>query len=126
MSILTLLAQKKPLGGEITPQAGGYKTGLTTGLESANVFEKLISNALAAITIVGGLMFVLYFLLGALNWTTSGGDKAKIDKAKSMMTNAAIGLIIILLSYSIAYIVGAVLGIKILEPMEMLSTTIKF
>jgi hypothetical protein len=71
-------------------------------------------------------MFILYFLLGALQWVSGGGDKGKIDKAKAMMTNAAVGLIIISLSYSITWIVGKALGIEILNPASMLQTYIKF
>lgn len=78
--------------------------------------EKLISNSLVVLTAVAGIAFVLWFLLGGLNWITAGGDKGKIDKAKGMMTNGAIGLIVIAVSYAITWIVGAALGIKVLEP----------
>ncbi|GAB4026366.1 MAG: hypothetical protein Fur0011_1820 [Candidatus Microgenomates bacterium] len=94
---------------------GGYQPG-TDITSSTNTFEKLISNILVVLTVVAGIAFVLYFLLGGLNWITAGGDKGKIEKAKGMMTGGAIGLIIIVLSYSITWIVGAALGLKILEP----------
>jgi hypothetical protein len=75
-----------------------------------------MSNVLVILTLVAGMAFVLYFLLGGLNWITAGGDKGKIDKAKGMMTNGAIGMIIIALSYAITWIVGKALGIDILNP----------
>lgn len=94
---------------------GGYQSG--GGVDgSISAIEKLISNVLVVLTAVAGIAFSLYFLLGGLNWITAGGDKGKIDKAKGMMTNGAIGLIIIAVSYAITWIVGAVLGIDILEP----------
>lgn len=100
-------------GGIVTP--GGYQPG--SGIEgSTSAIEKLISNVLVMLTVVAGMAFVLYFLLGGLNWITAGGDKGKIDKAKGMMTNGAIGLIIIALSYSITWIVGKAIGIDILNP----------
>ncbi len=108
-----LLAQSKPLGNITTP--GGYKPG--AGIEgSTSAVEKLISNVLVVLTVVAGLAFTLYFLLGGLNWITAGGDKGKIDKAKGMMTNGAIGLIVIAVSYAITWIVGKALGIDILNP----------
>lgn len=94
---------------------GGYQPG-TDLAGSTSAFEKLISNVLVVLTVVAGIAFVLYFLLGGLNWVTSGGDKGKVDKAKGMMTNGAIGIIIIAVSYAIVWIVGAALGIDILEP----------
>lgn len=94
---------------------GGYQPG--SGIEgSTSAVEKLISNVLIVLTIVAGISFALYFLLGGLNWITAGGDKGKIDKAKGMMTNGAIGLIVIAVSYAITFIVGKALGLDILNP----------
>jgi cytochrome bd-type quinol oxidase subunit 2 len=94
---------------------GGYQPG--SGIEgSTSAIEKLISNTLVILTIVSGLAFTLYFLLGGLNWIVAGGDKGKIDKAKSMMTNGAIGMVVIAVSYAITWIVGKALGIDILNP----------
>lgn len=94
---------------------GGYQP--TGGIEGAtSAVEKLISNVLVVLTIVAGIAFTLYFLLGGLNWITAGGDKGKIDKAKGMMTNGAIGMIVITVSYSVVWIVSKALGLNILEP----------
>ncbi len=113
------LAQAKPLGNITAP--GGYNpTGGDIG-DSTSAIEKLISNTLVVLTIVAGIAFALYFLLGGLNWITAGGDKGKIDKAKGMMTNGAIGLIIITVSYSITWIVGKALGLDILNPGAMIN-----
>lgn len=95
---------------------GGYQP---TGEEIINYtdpIEKLISNTLVVLTAVAGIAFTLYFLLGGLTWITAGGDKGKVDTAKSMMTNGAIGLIIIVVSYAIVWIVSAALGLDVLEP----------
>jgi len=73
------------------------------------------------VTVVAGLSFILYFLLGGLNWITAGGDKGKIEKAKGMMTNGAIGMIVIAVSYAITYIVGKALGIDILNPATIIN-----
>lgn len=82
--------------------------------------EKLISNTIATLTIIGGLMFIIYFLVGGLSWITAGGDQGKIENAKKKMTGAAIGIIIIALSYSISYIISQVVGIDILNPSKVL------
>jgi hypothetical protein len=105
-------------GGIVTP--GGYQPG-TDIAGSTSAIEKLMSNILVMLTVVAGMAFVLYFLLGGLNWITAGGDKGKIDKAKGMMTNGAIGLIIIALSYSITWIVGKAIGIDILNPATIIN-----
>ncbi len=100
-------------GGFVTP--GGYQPG-TDLASNTSAVEKLISNVLVVLTVTAGIAFALWFLMGGLNWITAGGDKGKIDKAKGMMTNGAIGLIIIVVSYAITWIVGSALGLNILEP----------
>jgi hypothetical protein len=94
---------------------GGYQPG-TDIAGSTSAIERLISNFLVVLTLVAGISFALYFLLGGLNWITAGGDKAKIDKAKSMMTGGATGIIIVTVSYAIVWIVGEALGLDILNP----------
>lgn len=106
-------------GGITTP--GGYQPVGNSITDSTNAVEKLISNTLVVLTAVAGIAFTIYFLLGGLNWITAGGDKGKIDKAKSMMSNGAIGMIIITISYSIVWIVGKALGLNILQPGTIIS-----
>ncbi len=98
----------------------GYQPKGTKAENFLNTGEHIISNILAVLSILGGIYFVVYFLLGGLNWITAGGDQGKIDKAKKQMTGAAIGLIIISASYAISYIVGLVTGIHVLEPANLL------
>jgi len=77
--------------------------------------ESMFTMVFGFLTIVAGLTFLIYFLIGALNWVTGGGDEKKVDTAKSYMTNGAIGLIIVIAAYSIVFIVGKVLGLNILD-----------
>lgn len=84
--------------------------------DGPNQIENLFTTIFGFLTIVAGLAFLIYFLVGALNWVTAGGDEKKVDAAKSYMTNGAIGMIIIVATYAIIWIVGEVLGISILHP----------
>jgi cellobiose-specific phosphotransferase system component IIC len=70
------------------------------------------------LTLVAGLAFLVYFMIGALNWVTAGGDKGKVDTAKMYMTNGAIGMITIVAAYAVIWIVGQVLGLEILNPAD--------
>lgn len=127
--MIKLLAQTnsgKGLGGNITGFENAYNPTGSDAKAYLSTAELIISNVLTILTIVAGIAFTLYFLLGGLNWITSGGDKQKVETAKSMMTNGAIGLIIIVVSYSIVWIVGQVLGIDILKPADVLQGAIKF
>ncbi len=48
-----------------------------------------------------GIIAVILIIYGGFLWMTSGGDPQKIDKAKTVLKNAVIGLIIIILAFAI-------------------------
>ena len=54
-----------------------------------------------ALGVLGTIATILVFYAGFL-WMTAAGDDEQIGKAKSIMTAAIIGLIVILASYSIS------------------------
>lgn len=55
----------------------------------------VLTFAIRAFFIIAGLAALLYLLLGALAWVTSGGDKENVSKAQSKITNAIIGVVLI-------------------------------
>jgi hypothetical protein len=84
------------------------------------VLEKVMSMVLGFFTILGGLMFIIFFVLGALSWLTGGGKSEQLKRAQEQLTNALIGLIIVVASYAVFYIVGQILGLNILNPAQSL------
>ena len=77
-----------------------------------------VSNLIGFVTILGGLFFVIYMLVAGFEWLQAGGDSGKVEKAKSRMTNAAIGLLVMILSIAIVGIIGGVFGLDILNPVD--------
>jgi len=95
---------------------GAYDPALSPGVSSySNAFAKILSNVVGFLTLLGGLFFLIYFMIGGLNWIMAGGKPENIQKAQDTMTNAVIGLIIMVAAYSIAFIVSQVLGIDFLN-----------
>jgi len=115
-----LLAQGIKFDSITTP--GAYDPAASQSVDPyTSAAEKIISNALVILTVIAGITFVIQFLLGGINWITAGGQKDKVDTAKAMMTNGAIGLILIVVSYAIVWIVGKALGLNILEPASVIN-----
>lgn len=56
----------------------------------------IITFIIRAFFVVGGLLALIYLLLGALAWITSGGDKESVKKAQEKIQAAIIGLIVII------------------------------
>ncbi|MBI4225630.1 hypothetical protein HY612_00790 [Candidatus Roizmanbacteria bacterium] len=55
----------------------------------------ILTFMIRAFFIVAGLAALLFLLLGALSWVTSGGNKENVDKARDKITAAILGLILI-------------------------------
>ena len=84
----------------------------------AKTGQQFISGLLPAIIgfifIVGTVGFFFMFLFGAIQWIFSGGDKGAVEQAKARITQAFIGLIILIATYAIISLVETFLGINIL------------
>ena len=59
------------------------------------VFNEVLTFVIRFFFIIAGLVALLYLLLGALSWITSGGNKESVDKAREKIQAALIGLILI-------------------------------
>lgn len=114
----TDLGQLKPAASPFTP-AEGVKTIGGTGSAGAALVS-FLTMLIGFLTTLAGLMFLIYFIVAALSWVTSGGDKGKVEHAQQQMTNAALGLIIVIAAYGIVGIVGGVVGLDILNPIKLL------
>ncbi|MDQ3008382.1 MAG: pilin [bacterium] len=118
MFLSSLISQATELG-TFTPPTQAYTTGSGTGSELANL-EILISRILSILTVVGGIFFVIYFVLAAFKWITAGGDSAKIGKARDEMVQGVIGLIILVAAYGIVGLIGTIIGLDLLNPAKTL------
>lgn len=112
-----------PLGGFTTPIPAFQPDVTGTGTAAfAEPFTKFLSNFIGFLTTLAGILFLIYFLFAGLSWVTSGGDKAKVEKAKDQLTQAAIGLIVVIAAYSIVGVIGRVFGLDILNPIKIIET----
>lgn len=79
-----------------------------------------LSSLITTFTVVAGLAFIIYFIMAAFKWITSSGDKNKTEEAKTQMTQAVLGLIVVVAGYFIVALIGGVLGLDILNPGKLL------
>lgn len=81
-------------------QAAGGQTGLGQSDPRATT-ASIIKAVMGAI----GIIFVGLMVYAGFLWMTAGGEEERVNKSKSLITQAIIGLIIVLLSYSITFFV---------------------
>ena len=89
------------------------KLGENTGVAyEEGSLGKLFGTAFNTIVTVGALFVFFQMIMGALNWINSQGDKEKIQKAQKQITNALIGLVILVMIWILFFtITGEIFGI---------------
>jgi len=108
-----------PSAGSSAPAGTGLKTAGNqmknfsgnAGLETADqsnltsIIGKLLKGFLGLL----GTVFVVLTIYAGFLWMTAQGNEEQITKSKKMLTNAVIGLIIVVLAYTITNFVLAAL-----------------
>ena len=65
------------------------------------IVGKIIKAALSLI----GVVFLILIVYGGYLWMTASGNEERLKKAKTIITNATVGLIIVLMAYAITYFI---------------------
>lgn len=80
-------------------------TNMASPVDSVTDGYNLLMTALKWIYTVFFVIATMYILFAAYSFTTSGGDKAKVDKAKKQLLYAVVAIVIALLNVTIIYAV---------------------
>lgn len=84
--------------GNLDTAVGG--TSLATSASGGNILP-IISYLLTLVLGFLGVALVIMIIWAGIMWMMAGGEKGNVDKAKAMIKNAVIGLLIVLSSYAI-------------------------
>lgn len=127
MAIHVFAQDGEPLGGTIGGVKGlgpfGNIGANAPGPESGLVaVTKTVSSIIGFMTIAAGIWFIFQFLVGGFFWMTSAGDKAKLHEARERLTNAFVGLIIVVASWAILALASQFLGVDFIisSPAEII------
>ncbi len=91
----------------VSPASVGYRNPLgTTNIPT--VIGRVVRTAIG----IMGALFLAAFIYGGIQWMTAGGEADRVKKARTTLTNALIGLLIVGFSYTIlATLFGALGGL---------------
>lgn len=88
--------------------------GNLSSLNGVGFFQRLLPALIAAGLVIGVVIFFFMLLAGAVQWISSGGDKGAVEAARGRITNAIIGLVILLSLFAITRLIETFFGIDIL------------
>lgn len=74
---------------------------LPSTADPTTVVAAVIKGALGVVAII----FFIIIVIAGFRWMTGGGNEESIAKAKKMISNATIGLIVIIFSYAITTLI---------------------
>jgi hypothetical protein len=81
-----------------------FQKGAGVKADDTDVF-KFIENGIAYLLTFLGILLVIYFLYAGFLWMTAGGESGQVKKAKDIMQNATVGLVIIFSARVLAFFV---------------------
>jgi hypothetical protein len=88
-------------------QSGLNATAEKTGHKNLFLFNspenlpETVGMIIAVALLLLGIIFLILMIYGGYMWMTAGGDEQKVEKAKGLIRNAIIGLVIVLAAYAI-------------------------
>jgi hypothetical protein len=77
-----------------------------TGVKSIADIPTGIGKIIGAVLSFIGIIFFILIIYAGFMWMTAGGDEQKVTKAKDLITQAVIGLIVVLAAYAITAFIG--------------------
>jgi hypothetical protein len=86
---------------------------VTNGAATISCFEPMLKNVIISLVSLSGLALFLMLLVGGFNFLLAGGDQKKLDKAKSTISSAIIGLVIIIVAYLILQTIQVITGVNV-------------
>ncbi|TSC87862.1 MAG: Uncharacterized protein G01um10147_365 [Microgenomates group bacterium Gr01-1014_7] len=87
-----------------------FRRFIETDASGASAISMVLSNLVTLIYSVATIVLIFMILWGAFDWLTSGGDKEKLEHAKSRLINAFVGIMLFAVAFAIIQILGTFTG----------------
>lgn len=93
------------------PVAGLNETASVTSLDQSagsneNFIQTFIGKLIGTILSFVGVIFLILTIYAGITWMTSRGNEQEVTKAKSLLVDSIIGLIIVFAAYAITVFIG--------------------
>ncbi|OGG03900.1 hypothetical protein A2W14_05515 [Candidatus Gottesmanbacteria bacterium RBG_16_37_8] len=91
-------------------------TGTTGKVKVGNSLNRLVSGIIGFLTMIAALWFLFQFIIAGFNWINAGGDKGAAQAAREKITNAVVGLLVVVSAWVLVALLGSLIGLDILNP----------
>lgn len=110
--LLLVLLVPSIMFAQSSGQTPGERFGLDAAVQGTGVIQKkapdVVGQIIFNVLTIVGVLFLVLIVWGGVMWMVSGGNEKSIGRAKQILITATVGLVIIVLGYTITfYIVEA-------------------
>jgi hypothetical protein len=88
-----------------------WDTCVSQGAATITCLEPLFKSVITALISLSGVALFIMLIVGGYSFLFSGGDQKKLEKARGTITNAIIGMIIMVSAYIILKAIGEFTGV---------------
>lgn len=124
---MALLAQN-PIEIGTIGEGGGFGavndkvTGVTTATGAMGSVSYILSRVIGFLTIAAAIWFFIQLIIAGISWITAGGEKNKLTEARERLTNAFIGLVVVVAGWAILALAGSFFGVDFTSPSAIIET----
>jgi hypothetical protein len=106
------------IGGSALGPFGDFASrvgeGAAGGVKALTALTTILSSVIGIMTVVAGIWFLINFVIGGINWISAGSDKNTLQSAQQRIQNAFVGLLIVVIGWTVLALAGQFLGYDIL------------
>ncbi len=106
-SIMVVFTSLRLVPYVIAEELSTYKD---TGVATIGSLEDLFRNFVKTVISLSAVALFLMFIVGGFSFMFSSGDQKKLDQARGTLTNAVIGLVVIVCAYLIIRVIETFTG----------------
>lgn len=90
--------------------SGLQTTAEEIGYSNPSTPEAIIGNAITIVLAFLGIIFLGLIIYGGILWMTAAGNEPTVDKAKKIIEEAVIGLVVVIAAYAASFFVLSYFG----------------
>lgn len=91
------------------PMAEKVASGTYNTTSDINIYSMVGDIILVVLSLIG-VIFIILMIYAGITWMTAAGNETNIDKAKNILKQSIIGLIIVIGAYTITYFIIKIFG----------------
>ncbi len=90
---------------ETAGQVSAFKE-QTTNVDYKNFLQTQAGQIISVVLSFVGVLFLILMIYAGITWMTAQGNEQQVTKAKSLLINAVIGIIIVFAAYALVTFIG--------------------